>query len=97
MSLTVLEAMFMGKPVVASDIPSLSAVVRDGQTGFLFPPGEVEVLAERLVRLLSDADLARRLGQAGRELAESEFDLDRMVAKTMALYERLLARGGGRR
>jgi glycosyltransferase involved in cell wall biosynthesis len=59
-------AMTMGRAVVASDVGDLGAAVRDGETGVLVPAGDAAALASALERVLLDADLAARLGQAGR-------------------------------
>lgn len=60
-------AMTMARPVVASDVGDLSAVVIDGETGIIFPPGDATALSHALERLLSDPGLAQRMGAEGRE------------------------------
>ena len=67
--ITNLEASACGTPIVASDSPGLRDSVREGQTGFLVPHSDVGILADRLLRLLSDAALRVSMGQAGREFA----------------------------
>jgi len=64
-----LEASACGTPIVASDSPGLRDSVREGQTGFLVPHGDVDALAGRLKQLLSDPGLRERMGKAGREFA----------------------------
>src|SRR3954452_23092073 len=66
MPLSVLEAMAGGLPVVATDVGGIGRAVADGVTGFVVPPQEPERLAARLEQLLGDADLRRRMGEAGR-------------------------------
>ncbi len=68
--ITNLEAAACGTPTVASDSPGLRDSVVDGETGFLVPHGDVGALADRLGRLLTDADLRRRLGMQARAFAE---------------------------
>jgi glycosyltransferase involved in cell wall biosynthesis len=84
--LSVIEANAMGIPAVASDSPGLRESVRDGETGFLVPHGDLPVLADRLSRLLSDDDLWGRMGQAGMQWA-SRFHWDRMADETESLIE----------
>jgi glycosyltransferase involved in cell wall biosynthesis len=62
-----MEAMGSGLPLVASDVRALAEVIEPGETGLLAPPGDPEGLADALATLVYDADLRRRLGQAGRE------------------------------
>ncbi|NPV93437.1 MAG: GT4 family glycosyltransferase PelF [Firmicutes bacterium] len=93
--LVVLEAMYFGKPAVASRVGGIPEVVADGQTGLLVPPQDAAALARGLLRLLSDADLRRRLGEAGQALAQ-QFSIDNMVKRTEELYTQVL-RGGADR
>ncbi len=67
MSLVVLEAMRAGLPVITSDIGSLPEVVIDGKTGFVIPPRDPERLAEKIVRLVKEPKLRRRMGQESRQ------------------------------
>lgn len=85
-----LEAAASGRPVVASDIPGCREIVRDGENGLLVPRGEVEALADVLARLLEDAELRRRMGRRGREIALEGFTLDRVVEAHMEVYDDLL-------
>jgi glycosyltransferase involved in cell wall biosynthesis len=89
--LALLEAMLARKPVVASSVSSIPEIVADGETGVLVPPDDVSALARALGRLLEDAALAARLGEAGRERARSEFSVERMTSATLEVYERALA------
>jgi glycosyltransferase involved in cell wall biosynthesis len=80
----VLEAMALGLPVVASDVPGNRDAVEDGVTGFLVKT-EVELL-ERCQQLLDDEPLRLKLGAAGRERVEREFSRDRMLTELSRLY-----------
>jgi glycosyltransferase involved in cell wall biosynthesis len=62
----------MGRPLVATDRPILHDYVADGETALLVPPEEPEALAEAIRRVLDDADLSGRLGEAGRARVEAE-------------------------
>lgn len=65
-----LEAMALGKPVIAGDCGGAPEIVHDGLTGFLVNPDDPDELAERLIRLLRDEGLRKRMGDAGRQHVE---------------------------
>ncbi|HLU49352.1 MAG TPA: glycosyltransferase family 4 protein [Planctomycetota bacterium] len=84
-----LEAAASGRPIVATDVPGCREVVRDGENGYLVPPGDVDALADRIERLLGDAPLRKRLGQAARRIAEEEFSEALANASTIDVYREL--------
>lgn len=86
-----LEAMAAGLPVVATGVGGVPELVVDGKTGWLVPPGNPEVLAERIVRLVSDPELRASLGSAGRERARTAFSVERMVDAIESVYQGVLA------
>jgi sugar transferase (PEP-CTERM/EpsH1 system associated) len=92
--LTVLEAMACGRPVVATAVGEVPDAIVPGVTGLLVPPGDAGALAAALSEVLDDRARAGAMGRAGRERAESEFNLDHMVEA----YERVWrsVRGWGR-
>src|SRR5688572_19672148 len=90
--LVLLEAMAAGRPVVASAVGPIPEIVVDGVTGLLVPPGDPAALAEGIIRLLRDPDLAAAFGRAGRARVERELRVDTMVARTESLYDELLGR-----
>ncbi len=90
MSNALLEAMAAARPVVATRVGGNPELVIDGETGLLVPPKDPRALAEAVVRLMRDPDLAGRLGQAARRRVESAFTLTAMVARLERLYEELL-------
>lgn len=81
-----LEAAATGKPVIASDIGGLSDVVVDGETGLLTPAGDSEALAAAMARLLADAELRGRMGEAARRRA-ADFSPDTVVPQFEQAYE----------
>jgi glycosyltransferase involved in cell wall biosynthesis len=89
------EAMRTGLPAVCYATDGVVDVLRDGENGFLVPAGDVSAFADRLVQLLTDADLRRRLGAAAAASIGPEFDIDGMVRAQEELYERLLSERHG--
>lgn len=84
--IVLLEAMLAGLPVVATAVSAVPEVVVDGETGALVPAGDAEGVARELGALFDDPELARRLGEAGRERAHRHFSVDRMTQETIAVY-----------
>lgn len=84
-----LEALAVRTPVVASRAGSIPEVVEDGRTGLLVPPGDARALADAVVRLLGDPDLARRLREAGAETIRTRFLASAVVPRIEALYSAL--------
>jgi len=80
-----LEASATGLPVVAGDSGGSPDAVRDGQTGYLVDGRDIEALADRLATLLTDRDLARRMGTAGRAWVEAEWRWDTQADRMAAL------------
>jgi len=89
MPVTIIEAMASGLPVVATDIRGCREEVVDGVTGYIVPRQDAAALGQAILRLASDPDLARRLGEAGRQRAVAEYDESMVVAQQVAAYRRL--------
>ncbi|HEY8642306.1 MAG TPA: glycosyltransferase family 4 protein [Candidatus Dormibacteraeota bacterium] len=91
-SLPAVEAMACAVPLVATTAGALPEVVgRDGEAGFLVPPGDAQALAAAINRALSDAALRRRLGEAGRARVLEMFTWERAAQATVAEYEKAIA------
>ena len=88
--LAALEAMACGAPVVASNAGGLPDVIEDGVSGFLFPVGEIDAMAEAGMRILSDDAMRKAMSAAGRKIAVDRFSKDAIVPRYEALYERVL-------
>jgi L-malate glycosyltransferase len=89
-SQALLEAMALGKPVIASAAAGNLDLITDGVDGLLVPPTEPAAWAGAIERVLSDPGLAARLGDAGRRTARGTYALDRTVERTAALYREVL-------
>ncbi len=87
--LTNIEANAVGTPVIAADVPGLKDSVQDGQTGFLYPYGDISELARKIVTVLSDRNLRARLEQGGLQWAD-RFNWDRAAKKFEALLETIV-------
>lgn len=87
-----LEAMAVGRPVVASAVGGLREVVTDGRTGLLVPPDDAEALAGALERVLQDEELRRHLGASGPERIREGFLAEQMVGSYVELYEKVMER-----
>lgn len=87
MSTSIMQAMSVGLPVVAYDIPGVRNLVQPGVTGLLVPPGRPELLAKTLARVVEDSALRNRLGSRARRFARDNWSLDKMFSR----YNDLLA------
>jgi glycosyltransferase involved in cell wall biosynthesis len=75
--LKLFEYMAAGRPVIAAGIGQIAECLRDGETGLLYPPGDVSALAQRIGQVIDDPDGARRLGEAARAEAIANHSWDR--------------------
>ena len=89
-----LEAMALRKPVVGSRGGAVTEIVVDGQTGYTFTPGDSGELAARILDLLDHPERARLYGEAGYHRLLAEFHVTRNVARTCAIYDRVLRSRG---
>jgi glycosyltransferase involved in cell wall biosynthesis len=84
--MAILEGMASGLPWVATSVGAVPIVVRDGQTGVLVPPDNVEMLAKSLARMMRNTEERARMGIAARRLTESEFSAERMTEEYLRVY-----------
>ncbi len=87
--MTIIEAAACGVPAVASRIYGITDAVADGQTGLLFPAGDVAALTEALQKLIDDDDLRQRLGDAARVRTLALFSSEKIAREMMMLYDSL--------
>ncbi|HMH42291.1 MAG TPA: N-acetyl-alpha-D-glucosaminyl L-malate synthase BshA [Pyrinomonadaceae bacterium] len=88
--LAALEAMACELPIIASRVGGLPEVVDDGETGFLSPVGDVDKMADDVVRLLSDKKFRRQMGRRARESAISRYSTDKIIPQYIEFYERII-------
>lgn len=92
---SILEAMQAGVPVIASDVSGVRELVRDGQTGLLVPPGDVEALAAKIKELLQSADLRDRLCSEAQSLIEEQYTMQGMIDGHVAVFLKALSEKRG--
>jgi glycosyltransferase involved in cell wall biosynthesis len=84
-----MEAMAVGKPVIASRIGGLPEIVTDGETGILVEPGDSDALRTAIATLVNDPALAARMGAAGRDRV-SAFHASTIVGEIESVYREVL-------
>lgn len=89
-----MEAAACARPIVTTNAPGCSLVVREGENGFLVPVRNSEALAKAISTLLQNRELRRKMGQAGRERALLEFSEQRVARQIINIYRALLDEGG---
>ena len=88
---TLLEALALERPVVATSVGGVPEIVVDEETGILVPAGDPDALAAAVLRLLRDRELAQRLAAAGRKLVGQHYTLEAQSSALAALYREALA------
>lgn len=89
--LVLLEAMSVGRPIVATNVGPIPEIIQDGKNGFLVSPRDSKKLAEKIIILLKDKNLREKMGNAGKERLK-EFSIEKMVRETEGVYDNLLKR-----
>lgn len=87
--IVLLEAMATGKPIVASDISGYRTILEDGKQGYLVPPRDYEQIAQAIIKILRNPELAKRMGAAGRKKA-LDYSWPKIAQQVEAYYEKLL-------
>jgi glycosyltransferase involved in cell wall biosynthesis len=91
MPATIIEAGIAGVPVAGYAVAGVPEVVLDGTTGFLVPPGDVDGLAERVVKLLGDEKGRRAIGESARKHCLARFDIGMVAPRYLSLYEEMMS------
>ncbi|MCP3977877.1 MAG: glycosyltransferase family 4 protein [bacterium] len=92
---SLMEAMALGKPVVATDVVGTNELVLDGETGYVTPLGDPSAMARRVASLIEDPQARARMGAAGRQRIEACFDDREIAARWRELYLQLCPRPRG--
>lgn len=95
MPITILEAFASGVPVIASDHGVMQTMIRDGETGLLFKPGDAVELAEKMKLLLSHPNAFRRMGENARREYEAKYTPDKNYQTLMDIYQRVATANQG--
>jgi glycosyltransferase involved in cell wall biosynthesis len=90
----VIDALALGKPVIATNSGGIPEIIRNGETGRLVAPADPAALAEGIIELLTNPERARRMARRGQEVVRQKFSIDAMVDKNMEVYQRILGAGG---
>ena len=91
-----IEAAACGRAIVTTDAPGCREIVREGENGFLVPVRDSKALAGALKVPIESAPLRALMAAKGREIAVSEFSVERVVGETLGVYRELLAASGPR-
>lgn len=92
--LTIMQALALKRPVVATAVGGVPEIVEDGQSGLLLPSGDLPGLVESIAALLRDRGRARVMGEAGRLRVMEQFTEQQLIARTRAVYDTLVRNGG---
>ncbi len=90
--IVIIEAMAASKPVISTNISSMPEIIVEGETGFLIEPGDSDTLAERIIALLQDEALRKRMGEAGLQRVDSMFSYTAMINHLETLFRQELSR-----
>jgi glycosyltransferase involved in cell wall biosynthesis len=90
--IAVLEAMASSKPVITTDTGGITEVIRDGDTGFLTKPRDINAMSEKLIILLRDGRLRQIIGQKAKDSLGLDFSVDNTLNNTQRLYSSLTGR-----
>ena len=90
-SLSILESMAVGIPIVVTNVGSLAEMVFDDLNGYVVPHSNSDMLAEALLKILSNDALAMKMGKESQQLAIERFHRNRMIGETEALFSQLLS------
>ncbi|OHY79835.1 glycosyltransferase family 4 protein [Marinobacter sp. AC-23] len=90
---SLVEAAVCGRAVVTTDVPGCRDAITSGETGLLIPVKDSVALADAIQKLIEDSCLRRRMGEAGRDLAEEAFSIEKIVAQHLKIYDEVSVNG----
>ncbi len=94
---SIIEAQASGCPVVVSRVGGVEFVISEGESGFIFEPGDVAGFTEKLVRVVEDDDLRRHMSAVARDKVSQQFSVHRLVRDVKAMYSELLAKAAAKK
>jgi len=96
LSNAIMEAMLAGLPVVVTDVGGNSELVINGETGFLCPLNNANMLADKVTKLINNKSMANQMGKCGKKRIIDEFGVDKMIQKTEGIYMKFLKKSSSR-
>ncbi len=90
-SITGLEAMACGKPLVGTNVGGIPSLIENGKNGFLVPPKNSKKLANAIVQIFHNTNTISAMGAYGKRKAETEFSWQKITERTIEAYERCLS------
>jgi glycosyltransferase involved in cell wall biosynthesis len=90
LSLTALESMACGTPVIATDVGGLREIIEDGKNGFLIPPNDSKSLKEKITYFLDNPNEAEKMGRYARQKVLENFTWDKVAERCLKIYKKLL-------
>ena len=90
--LTMLEALATARPMIVTNCGGMPEIIRDGIDGFIVAPRDFEALASRVIQILSEDNLRRRLGDTGREIVEAHYKKEDVTRNTLHVYRKALSK-----
>ena len=86
----ILEAMCLSKPVLATDVGSVYEIINDGVNGWIIPPGNVDVMAEKLKELIINIDISKKVGATSRSMLFPKFSPKHRACKLLSVYDEMM-------
>jgi glycosyltransferase involved in cell wall biosynthesis len=88
--ISILEAMAAGLSIISTPVGSISEVIKNGENGFLIPPGDADTLKEKILELASNKDLRKEIGERNSELVKEKYSWNKIAEKIMEVYDEVL-------
>jgi len=89
--IVLVEAQACGRPVIGTTVGGIPSAIKDGETGMLVPPKNPQALAQAIIKLLTDKELAKKLGESGYKRAREEFSWEKSAERNYEIYQEILS------
>lgn len=86
-----IEANAAGKPVIATDTAGAREIIKDGYNGYIFPQNNISSLADKILKLLNDPDLAQQMGKNGRKLVKNKYSPQHLISQLIQFWQKTAA------